>query len=76
MAATVADTRVELTGLDYHALNAMLTDVPFLWHSLLSPYINCGLLDPLDLCRGVEASYRAGHTPLNAAEGFIRQIIG
>lgn len=24
MAATVADTRVELTGLDYHALNAML----------------------------------------------------
>jgi deoxyribodipyrimidine photolyase-related protein len=56
--------------------DAMLTDVPFLWHSILSPYINCGLLDPLDLCHRVEASYRAGHTPLNAAEGFIRQIIG
>nr|WP_066549943.1 MULTISPECIES: cryptochrome/photolyase family protein [unclassified Sphingomonas] len=56
--------------------DAMLTDQPFLWHSILSPYLNCGLLDPLDLCREVEARYRAGRVPLNAAEGFIRQIIG
>lgn len=56
--------------------DAMLTGEPFLWHSILSPYINSGLLDPLDLCREVEARYRKGLVPLNAAEGFIRQIIG
>ncbi|NML11406.1 cryptochrome/photolyase family protein [Sphingobium sp. AR-3-1] len=56
--------------------DAMLTDEPFLWHSILSPYINAGLLDPLALCREVEARYRAGKVPLNCAEGFIRQIIG
>ena len=27
-------------------------------------------------CRRVEAAYRAGPVPLNAAEGYIRQIIG
>lgn len=56
--------------------DAMLTGEPFLWHSILSPYINSGLLDPLDLCREAEARYRNGKVPLNAAEGFIRQIIG
>jgi len=56
--------------------DAMLTDEPFLWHSILSPYINSGLLDPLELCRAVEAQYHAGKVPINAAEGFIRQVIG
>ncbi|MDF1598769.1 cryptochrome/photolyase family protein [Mesorhizobium sp. YIM 152430] len=56
--------------------DAMLAGQPFLYHSLLSPYVNAGLLDPLDLCRRVNAAWRAGDVPLNAAEGFIRQIIG
>lgn len=56
--------------------DAMLTEEPFLWHSILSPYINSGLLDPLELCREVERRYRSGKVPINAAEGFIRQIIG
>ncbi|MFN3820441.1 cryptochrome/photolyase family protein [Blastomonas sp.] len=56
--------------------DAMLTDQPFLWHSILSPYLNCGLLYPLALCQAVEAEYRRGKVPINAAEGFIRQIIG
>ena len=56
--------------------DAMLTGEPHLWHSILSPYINAGLLDPLDLCREVDTRYRAGTVPLNSAEGFIRQIIG
>lgn len=56
--------------------DAMLLSEPFLYHSILSPYINCGLLDPLDVCRRVEKEFRAGRAPLNAAEGFIRQIIG
>ncbi len=56
--------------------DAMLTGEPFLWHAILSPYLNSGLLDPLDLCREIEARYRDGKVPLNAAEGFIRQVIG
>jgi len=56
--------------------DAMLTGEPFLYHSLLSIYLNIGLLDPLDLCRMAEQAYRDGHAPLNAVEGFIRQIIG
>jgi deoxyribodipyrimidine photolyase-related protein len=56
--------------------DAMVTGEPVLWHALLSPYINSGLIDPLSLCRKVETEYRAGRAPLNAAEGFIRQIIG
>ena len=56
--------------------DAMLTGERYLWHSILSPYINSGLLDPLDLCRRAEAEYRAGRAPLNSVEGYIRQIIG
>ena len=56
--------------------DAMVTDQPLLWHALISPYLNNGLLDPLEICRAVEAEYRAGRVPINAAEGFIRQIIG
>lgn len=56
--------------------DAMITDQPFLFHSVVSFYINVGLLDPLAVCRQVETAYRAGVAPLNAAEGFIRQIIG
>ncbi len=56
--------------------DAMLKSEKFLYHSVLSMYLNCGLLDPLDMCRKAEAAYRAGAAPLNAAEGFIRQIIG
>ncbi len=56
--------------------DAMLTDDPFLSHALISAPLNLGLLDPLDLCRRVEAEWRAGRAPIEAAEGFIRQIIG
>ena len=56
--------------------DAMLRDEDFLYHAVLSPYINIGLLDPLEVCRRVEEAWRAGDVPLNAAEGFIRQIIG
>jgi len=56
--------------------DAMLIGQPFLYHSVVSLYLNCGLLDPMRVCRAVEAAWRAGKAPLNAAEGFIRQIIG
>lgn len=35
-----------------------------------------GLLDPLELCKAAERAYLEGSAPLNAVEGFIRQIIG
>ncbi|WP_439530393.1 cryptochrome/photolyase family protein [Pannonibacter sp.] len=56
--------------------DAMLQGEPWLYHAVISPYLNVGLLDPLTVCRAVEDEYRAGRVPLNAAEGFIRQIIG
>ncbi|WP_417688639.1 cryptochrome/photolyase family protein [Roseibium sp.] len=56
--------------------DAMLTGEKFLYHALISAYLNVGLLDPLEVCRKVERAYLDGHAPLNAAEGFIRQIIG
>ncbi len=56
--------------------DAMLDGEAFLYHSVLSIYINVGLLDPLDVCRRIEVAYRSGDVPLNAAEGYIRQIIG
>ncbi len=38
--------------------------------------MNIGLLDPLEVCRRVEAAWKDGAVPLNSAEGFIRQILG
>lgn len=56
--------------------DAMATDEPWLWHGVIGLYLNCGLLDPLKVCQRAERAYRDGHAPLNAVEGFIRQIIG
>ncbi len=56
--------------------DAMSWERPFLWHSLISPALNIGLLDPLETCRRAETAWREGRAPLNAVEGFIRQIIG
>ncbi len=56
--------------------DAMLAGEPALYHSVLSGYLNIGLLDPLAVCRAVEAAYRDGHAPLNAVEGFVRQVLG
>lgn len=56
--------------------DAMLQDDPWLNHSLLSFYINIGFLDAFSVCRAAERAYLSGDAPLNAVEGFIRQIIG
>ncbi|WP_281683872.1 cryptochrome/photolyase family protein [Thalassobaculum salexigens] len=56
--------------------DAMAVGEPFLFHSLISPALNIGLLRPREVIERVEAAYRDGAAPLNAAEGFIRQILG
>jgi deoxyribodipyrimidine photolyase-related protein len=56
--------------------DAMLEGEPWLYHSHISFYLNCGLLLPLECVRRVEEAYNQGAIPLNSAEGFIRQIIG
>lgn len=56
--------------------DAMVAGEPYLYHSLISSYLNAGLLLPLEICQKAETSYRAGKAPLNAVEGFIRQILG
>jgi deoxyribodipyrimidine photolyase-related protein len=56
--------------------DAMADDEPNLFHALLSPYLNIGLLLPREVCEAAQAEYHAGRAPLNAVEGFIRQILG
>jgi deoxyribodipyrimidine photolyase-related protein len=56
--------------------DAMLVGEPFLYHSVIAQYLNIGLLEPLAVCQAVERAWCEGHVPINAAEGYIRQIIG
>ncbi|MCC2616574.1 cryptochrome/photolyase family protein [Aestuariibacter halophilus] len=56
--------------------DAMATDQPWLFHAHISFYLNCGLLLPKEVIAQVESVYRQGQVPLNAAEGFIRQVLG
>ena len=56
--------------------DAMASDEPFLFHARISAALNIGLLDVRRLCADVEAAYWAKRVPLNAAEGFIRQLLG
>lgn len=56
--------------------DAMSDKLDFGFHSVVSFYINVGLLDPLECCKKVEKAYKDGKCEINSAEGFIRQIIG
>ncbi len=56
--------------------DAMLENEPWMYHSHISFYLNCGLLLPLECIEAAETAYRQGAAPLSAAEGFIRQILG
>lgn len=47
-----------------------------LHHSVLSPYLNNGLLHASEVVTGVLKSFNSGNIPLQSAEGFIRQLIG
>jgi len=56
--------------------DAMWTGQPFLYHSLISASLNVKLIHPREVVERAEAAYKEGKAPLNAVEGFIRQILG
>jgi len=56
--------------------DAMKQGNGFLYHSIISPYLNLGLLTAREICERAEQAWSRGQAPLNAVEGFIRQILG
>ena len=83
LGVTVAQAREHLDWFVNNALpnfgkyqDALAEESPWLFHSLVSMYLNIGLLDPLSVCHQVEQAWRDGRCDIAAAEGFIRQILG
>jgi len=56
--------------------DAMVTGEETMWHALLSPYLNLGLLHPLEVIEAAETAYHEQELSLNSVEGFIRQVLG
>jgi deoxyribodipyrimidine photolyase-related protein len=56
--------------------DAMTTDNWALHHSVLSPYINNGLLHPSEVIHAAMKAFKSGDIPIASAEGFVRQLIG
>ena len=56
--------------------DAMVTGAWHLNHSLLSHALNLGLLHPREVIEAVVAVHAEGRAPLNAVEGFVRQVLG
>jgi deoxyribodipyrimidine photolyase-related protein len=56
--------------------DAMTTDNWALHHSLLSPYLNVGLIHPAEVLEAAGKAFRRGNVAVESAEGFVRQVIG
>ena len=56
--------------------DAMTTENWALNHSLLSPYLNLGLISPEEVVNEALRRFKRGGVPISSCEGFIRQIIG
>ncbi len=56
--------------------DAMTTQNWALHHSLLSPYLNNGLLHASEVISAAMKAFNTGSIPIESAEGFVRQIIG
>ena len=56
--------------------DAMWAGEPYLYHARIAAALNLKLLDPRRAVDGAVAAWREGRAPLNAVEGFVRQIIG
>ena len=56
--------------------DAMVVDQPVLHHSVLSPLLNVGLLNPSEVIQQAIDYAQQYSIPFNSLEGFIRQILG
>jgi deoxyribodipyrimidine photolyase-related protein len=56
--------------------DAMTSENWALHHSLLSPYLNNGLLHASEVVNAAMNEFNKGTVPIESAEGFIRQLIG
>ena len=56
--------------------DAIVEEGTFLFHGVLTPMLNIGLLDPMNIIRKALSHYKTFDTPLASLEGFVRQIIG
>lgn len=56
--------------------DAMVSGAPYLFHSRLSCVLNLHLLDPREVIDAAITAYENGDAPINAVEGFVRQILG
>jgi deoxyribodipyrimidine photolyase-related protein len=54
----------------------MVEDERLLFHSVISPTINLGLITPRECIEKAIAAYKKGKAPLASVEGFVRQIAG
>tara|TARA_R110002049_G_scaffold27321_4_gene94465 strand:- start:1917 stop:3413 length:1497 start_codon:yes stop_codon:yes gene_type:complete len=56
--------------------DAIVENESWLWHSVLTPSLNIGLLTPAEILDATLAFADQNEIPLNSLEGFLRQIIG
>jgi deoxyribodipyrimidine photolyase-related protein len=56
--------------------DAMANDNWAVHHSLLSPYLNNGLLHAQEVIDAAIVAFKGGSIPIASCEGFVRQIIG
>ncbi len=80
---TPADAQAALDDFVRHRLalfgryqDAMWTGEPWLYHARLSAAMNLKLLSPRQVVEAALAALAAGEAPIEAVEGFIRQVLG
>ncbi|MDA7681001.1 cryptochrome/photolyase family protein [Verrucomicrobiales bacterium] len=67
------NNRFSLFG-DYE--DAILSGENWLWHSVLTPVLNVGLITPKQVIEAAKKKAKENDVPINSVEGFFRQIIG